>query len=300
MFPQTVVKALSEHDYEIVKYLNKGGFGTCYIVKSLKYEIQFVCKVSNDTTGDFIREQKALTSFDHPNIVRVYDAFTYEKYLFLILEYCSGGSLLSLINSHKKISVSQMLKYSRDIIQALDYMHGLGFAHCDIKPSNVLIDEFGRAKLCDFGLTIFTNQGKKQNNRICGSVNYMAPEMALNREYDPIKCDIWSLGVTLYHFATGKVPYNGNHLKYISAELKFDREDFKHVPEQMAFIIEKCLRLNQDERYTSRQLLKCIDQIPQLSSQSRSKSVSRPFTSAASHIIRPHPRVRGLTKSMIA
>lgn len=296
MFPETVEKAIEEHGYEIMKYLNKGGFGTCYIVKSKKYDMKFVCKVSNDTTGEFKRELNALTTFDHQNIVRVYDAFTYESYLFLILEYCPGGSLYSLLKENKKLPINQIMKYTKEIIEALEYIHSLGFAHCDLKPSNVLIDEFGRAKLCDFGLTILTKSGQYEINRVCGSVHYMAPEIALNREYDPKVADIWSLGVMLYFLGTGKLPYNGEHIKYIIAEMKFGKDELKNLPVQLRDIVEKCLKINPDDRASIKQLAADVNQRQNISPVSKIRSKTFGSTAYRS-IIKPHLRGRIVAKS---
>ncbi|OHS94546.1 hypothetical protein TRFO_39271 [Tritrichomonas foetus] len=184
-------------------------------------------------------ELYALTLLDHPNIIRVYDYFASNCYLFLILEYCNGGTLQDKINnceSYKKGEAPDpqvVFKIVESITSALKICHNSNIAHRDIKPENIFFDEYNRPKLADFGLSSLIGNDSMVNEA-CGSIGYLAPEIFANSScppesqrkcennqknasinidflknstYDPYKADIWSLGVTFYVMLTGHLPF---------------------------------------------------------------------------------------------
>ncbi|EAY18943.1 CAMK family protein kinase [Trichomonas vaginalis G3] len=157
------------------------------------------------------REVESLVQFDHPHIVKVYDVFSSETEMFIILEYCSGGSLESIVKSGKKITPKALFQYSKEISDAIYYIHSNGYEHCDIKPSNILLDQFGRIKLADFGLCCPCDDTttKKQ---YCGSLSFMSPESLVGKSCDPFKNDVWAFGVTLYYIIKRKLPFKGDNL----------------------------------------------------------------------------------------
>lgn len=128
----TIRPLLLDKGYELLDYINKGGFGSCYLVRSTKYQMNFVCKISQNPEyeskylNSFSREVNALTHLNHPNVVRVYDVFTIENYLAIILEYCSGGTLHSRLDEFTRIPIDKTINYTRQILDALCYMHSKG------------------------------------------------------------------------------------------------------------------------------------------------------------------------------
>ena len=208
---------LQDHGYGLIGPIGKGGFATCFKVSSLKYSDQtFVCKVGTLPTNlldgrhkasavnAYEQEIEALSSIIHPHVVKIYDHFIDSSYLFLILEYCTNGSLDQVIEKHGGVPPHQLLTLVKQFASALAYCHSIRLAHHDIKPANLLLDFFGRVKLADFGLAA------KQSN-LCetysGSLAFMAPEVLEKKPYDPFKADIWSFGATVYNMATGELPF---------------------------------------------------------------------------------------------
>lgn len=259
---EEIASILKEHGYEFKNYINKGAFGFCYLVRSNKYGIDFVCKCTFNCQSNqsfitsYEREVKALLNLNHPHIVRVYDIFTEGNFLFLIMEYCSGGSMQSMIEQKKVDPKSHSsLQILHQVINAINYMHERGFAHCDIKPSNILIDEFGRAKLADFGLTHFVGSaGQDNETNYGGSFSFMAPELLKYKKCDPFKSDVWALGVTLYYFFTRHLPFKGKSMEQMLCQIQAGPFPVKGCPKYMTQIIEGCLRYSASKRLTITQI----------------------------------------------
>ncbi|EAX92088.1 AGC family protein kinase [Trichomonas vaginalis G3] len=259
---EIILDILNHRDYNFLGYINKGGFGCCYLVRSLKYNMNFVCKVVPDDDYDksflmsYKREVEALTKFNHPNIVCVYDVFNSNNFLFIILEYCNGGSLQDFIEKYPNgVNYEKCKQYANQIVDALSYMHNLGYAHCEIKPSNILIDEFGRVKLADFGLSHIDDFKNKSTVGPCGgSLCFMSPEILLNKSNDPFKSDIWVLGVTIYYLASSKIPFKGKNLNAILREIEFGPQMINDIPEDLWTFIENCLKIEPTEIPSSQQL----------------------------------------------
>ena len=130
-----------------------------------------------------------------------------DKYLFMILEFCPGSiSRLAKSKPNKIIPMPELLKYAQQIISALKYCHSKRIAHLDIKPSNILMDNFDRPKIGDFGLSIIV-RGSGKREGFAGSLYFVCPEIINKQVYDPFKADAWSLGITLYQLAYGRSPW---------------------------------------------------------------------------------------------
>ena len=203
-------KTLDEHGYKLENKLGRGGYASVYRVKSEKYACDFVVKVQKhkgDVPIDKENEIRALISLNHPNILCMYEYFADDHYLYLILEYCSGGSLADLVRNHGPLRGEQLTYVCRKVTEGLIACHEAHIAHRDIKPANILIDQYGRPKLSDFGLSDVYEQGSLLKSR-AGSLAFLAPEVLRRSEgHDPFKADIWALGVTFYYIATGHLPW---------------------------------------------------------------------------------------------
>ena len=204
---------LAQHGYSLIKKIDEGGFGSVSTVSSTKYQnVTFVAKCmkipGNKTEIEsFNHEIAVLRSVCHPNIVQLYDHFSEDGVFVLILEYCEGGSLDSYLR-HSKISHQHLTVIFKEILSGLSALHSMGIAHRDIKPKNILIDKYGRAKLADFGLANF---GETGGPKWAGSVCFMAPEIInLANGANLLKADIWSLGITFFVAATGRKPWEGS------------------------------------------------------------------------------------------
>ncbi|OHT06357.1 hypothetical protein TRFO_05537 [Tritrichomonas foetus] len=178
---------------QIVHQMNSHGNG--------QIPIQTSQNDSNDEMNNDV-ELKALVQLNHPNIIRVYDVINTSEAQYLFLEYCSKGTMKDMcVNG---LSKKNFVHYAIPILQALDACHQNSIAHRDIKPENILLDEYERPKLADFGLSSMNNI---ENQSLAGSLPYMAPELIQNKVYDPIKADIWSLGITFFYMLCGRTPW---------------------------------------------------------------------------------------------
>ena len=205
---QQITKTLEEHQYSYIKVIGKGGFGSVHLVSSNKYIRNFVAKVVLRKSQNEVQSNEivSLMSLIHPHIISMYEYFYDETFLYMILEYCPGGSLSTYVKEYGKIKPPQLYQIAAQIISAVKECHSHNIAHRDIKPSNILIDANGRVKLSDFGLSV---QNYDNGNDFCGSTPFMAPEIFKKMPYDPKKADVWAIGITLYYIGTGRTPWKG-------------------------------------------------------------------------------------------
>jgi len=157
----------------------------------------------------FFREGRAAATLDHPNIVRVFDMNREGKLLYIVMEYVEGVSLQQLIEKDGRRSIAAAASYAHQVALGLQHAHERGLVHRDIKPGNTLVDRFGVAKLLDLGLVRSESDhdskltSKLAGRTILGTVDYLAPEQALDSSNVDIRADIYSLGATLYFLLAG-------------------------------------------------------------------------------------------------
>ena len=180
---------------------------------------------SPDTVERFRREIKAISALDHPNFVIAHDADDADGIQFLVMEFVAGLDLAQLIAEEGPMSPQQALGVVQQVTDALEYAHGEGITHRDIKPHNIILtpDEYGgvgHAKVLDLGIARFdsvlggsadgmTRATMTQTGTIVGTVDYMSPEQAVNSRHADARSDIYSLGCTLYFLTTGKPLHPG-------------------------------------------------------------------------------------------
>lgn len=138
--------------------------------------------------------------------MKYYETYVDEKYIYLVMEYIDGGELFDKIaqQENQVFSEEMAANFMRKLFSALNHMHAQGVVHRDIKPENIMLTKSDELKLIDFGLSKKQEGGQKLKT-IAGTPYYMAPEV-LNEQYDS-KCDTWSLGVLLYVFMSGYLPF---------------------------------------------------------------------------------------------
>ena len=158
----------------------------------------------------FVKEAKNLSMLSHPNIVKVIDVFQENGTDYYVMEYLEGGSLRDLVKKNGPLSESVAIKYITSVGNALSYMHTMKhMCHLDVKPSNILIDKDGNAKLIDFGISkSYDNEGNQTSSTPVGISKGFAPleqyQQAM-QDFSP-QTDIYALGATLYYLLTGVVP----------------------------------------------------------------------------------------------
>src|SRR5262247_898264 len=212
--------------YRIVSCLGKGGMGEVYRARDTKLDRTMALKIlPADLSTDaermrrFIREAKAASALNHPNVAHIYEIGEAEGLSFIAMEYVEGQTLAARINGHP-LKVSEAVEIGSQIADALDEAHRKGITHRDIKPANVMLNERGQVKVLDFGLakiapptgqavaSDISTMAKTASGVVMGTVPYMSPEQALGREVDH-RSDLFSLGIALYETATGRMPFVG-------------------------------------------------------------------------------------------
>ncbi|KAJ6250240.1 serine/threonine-protein kinase gin4-related [Anaeramoeba flamelloides] len=165
------------------------------------------------------REISILKLLKHPNLMRLYDVYETSKYLYLIMEYVSGGELFDLLVSKGSLSHQKTLRIFQQIIYGLSYLHERLICHRDLKPENLLLDSNHCIKIVDFGMA----QIMKNNSLLktsCGSPHYASPEVISGLEYDGKKADVWCCGIILFALLSGRLPFDSKNIKRLLLKIK--------------------------------------------------------------------------------
>jgi hypothetical protein len=204
--------------YEVQEFIGQGAMGVVYRAYHVQLERPGAVKVLQalspgpDTTARFRHEAQAIAQMRHSNIVNVYDFGEFEGTPYMIVEYVPGGSLAERL-SHGPVNHAAALKYLHGIAAGLDYAHGLGIVHRDVKPANVLLEKDDTPVLADFGLAKLMQGSslKSMTGVTTGTPAYMAPEQVMGRQVGPA-ADRYSLATIAYEMLTGAIPFDGEGL----------------------------------------------------------------------------------------
>jgi serine/threonine protein kinase len=176
-----------------------------------------VMKIANDDPAarqEVIDEARSLMMLDHPNIVKVHAIDTHTGQPCFIMELMAGGSMKDKLDQDGRIGQMTALKTAHEITKGLKAAAKQGLLHLDIKPANIMYDGDGTAKLLDFGYALFGIDTMVARGEIPGTPYYVSPELVEQANPD-IRCDMYSLGCTLYHGLTGQPPFTGETIKHI-------------------------------------------------------------------------------------
>ena len=259
-------------NYELCNYLGKGGFGRVYKVRhklSNQYRAMKIiqCKSSSEHHSLTInKEINILKNLDHPNIIKVYEFYSSEKYVYIINELCTGGELFDKIVDVKHFSELVACNIMRQLFSAVAYCHENGVIHRDLKPENILIEnseekdkDFFHIKVIDFG-TCEILKKKKLTEQI-GTSFYIAPEVLKNGYNE--KCDLWSCGVILYILLCGSPPFYGKNEKEIFRKILDGNFTFRHkiwnkISNEAKNLVLKLLQVNPTKRISAKEALEDV------------------------------------------
>ena len=232
-------KILSHHYTDITKIAsaNFGDIFTCRhlptnTLRCLKTYSKEKLKTTNQ--NKFEEEVALISSFDHPNIFKIYEFYQDKKTFYLISEYLKGGELFNYITQGGDTSEKTVCVIMEQVLSAVNYLHAHDVLHRDLKPENIMLAQKGdihSIKLIDFGTSKYFDRNEKMTAPI-GTCYYMAPEM-IKRAYDE-RVDIWACGVIMYILLVGYPPFNGRtdidiFKSILHKPLIFDRDDWANI-----------------------------------------------------------------------
>eukprot|EP00262_Sarcandra_glabra_P016393 TRINITY_DN5329_c0_g6_i1.p1 TRINITY_DN5329_c0_g6~~TRINITY_DN5329_c0_g6_i1.p1 ORF type:complete len:289 (+),score=47.32 TRINITY_DN5329_c0_g6_i1:581-1447(+) len=201
-------------DFEIGRPLGRGKFGRVYLARERKSKYIVALKVLHKEQLEkyFLlhqlrREIEIQSNLNHPNILRLFAWFHDQDRIFLVLEYAARGELFKELRKSKYLSEKRSANYIASLAHALSYCHENHVIHRDIKPENLLVDMEGQLKIADFGWSV---QSRTKRNTICGTLDYLAPEMVEKRAHD-FAVDNWTLGILCYEFLYGAPPFESEN-----------------------------------------------------------------------------------------
>lgn len=237
---ERVKTTLSNHMYEYLRPIGRGGFASVHLVHSIRYNQEFAAKLIDINNINNRSEINTLMQLNGPNVIKMYETFEDDTYLYIILEYCEGGSFADFIREHGPLPREKLYRVCAKLIETLQQCHEKKIAHRDIKPANVLIDAWGRPKLADFGLAQFYSDDREGIN-FSGSKPYMSPELIMKTEYNPFAADVWALGITFYFFAYGRLPWSYADRKELENQVVMGMINYPYEPTYESNFIQ-CLR----------------------------------------------------------
>jgi serine/threonine protein kinase len=214
-------KVVEHNKYAKGKLLGKGGFAKCYVGTSLSsrtnYAIKLVAKsslVKPRAKQKLQSEIKIHRSLRHVHVVRFERVFEDKHNAYILLELCNNNSMSELMKRRKKVSEPEARFYMSQLINGLKYLHGKAVIHRDLKLGNLFLDAKMWLKMGDFGLATRLTHPSERKRTICGTPNYIAPEILDGKvEGHSFPVDIWSAGVVLYTLLVGKPPFESKDVK---------------------------------------------------------------------------------------
>lgn len=206
-------KSLTINDFMLLSVIGKGSYAKVLLVKKKDTNEIMALKVLKKEMVERRKQEEhvkterdVLVDTNHPFIAKLHCSFQNEKKLFFALEYCPGGELFNLLQKRKYFTEDQTRFYAVQILLALEYLHTKDVIYRDLKPENVLIDKDGYIRITDFGLSKRNIKGNKDAHSVCGTPEYLAPEVILKKGHGKA-VDWWTFGSILYEMLTGLPPF---------------------------------------------------------------------------------------------
>ncbi|KRW99450.1 Protein kinase-like domain [Pseudocohnilembus persalinus] len=216
----TVNGTIQIKKYQRGKQLGKGGFAKCYEVTSLETKRVQAAKIIPKATltktrarSKLISEIKIHKALHNPNIVNFEHVFEDQENVYILLELCPNQTLNEIIKRRKKLHELECMCYVVQILKALQYLHKSRVIHRDLKLGNIFLGGKLEVKLGDFGLATRLEFDEEKKRTICGTPNYIAPEILDDKSGHSYPVDIWSLGVIIYTLLIGKPPFETSDVK---------------------------------------------------------------------------------------
>ncbi|RCK67419.1 Serine/threonine-protein kinase KIC1 [Candida viswanathii] len=251
--------------YKRTEVIGRGKFGVVYKAYNKQSKQVVAIKVLNlDTDEDELidvqQEIQFLTELKNvPNITHYYGSILNDTKLWIIMDYCAGGSLRTLLKAGV-LEERYIAIVVRELLFTLSAVHKLGVIHRDLKAANILISKEGNVQLCDFGVAAKLTSNSSKRTTMAGTPYWMAPEVIRTGDSYNSKADIWSLGITIYEIATGNPPYcdkDASWAMQLISKQTPPRLEGREYSLALKECIALCLDENPDERPSADDMMKC-------------------------------------------
>jgi len=254
--------------YELTKTLGEGTFGK--VKKALNTETQeWVAikvldkeKIQKQNMGTQVKKEISIMKMvRHVHVVSLKEVLASRTKIFIVLELVTGGELFDKIVAEGKFNETVARKYFQQLVAGTAYCHKQGVCHRDLKPENLLLDEHENLKISDFGLSSLYEQAAGETDRrallhtTCGTPNYVAPEVLADRGYDGAMADTWSIGVILFVFLAGFLPFDEATMSALFK--KIQKAEFTYpswFTDDVKDLISKILVVDPKQRWTIPQI----------------------------------------------
>ncbi|MCE9527960.1 MAG: serine/threonine protein kinase [Planctomycetales bacterium] len=253
--------------YKLLSHLGSGQMSSVYLAEHVLMRQKRAIKVlpksrSFRNSSDvqlFHLEAQATARFDHPNLVRAFDVDNDGEQHFFVMEYVDGKTLQSMVDENGPLPFDVACNFIAQAAEGLGYAHQHGVVHCDVKPTNIMVDQEGMVRVLDLGLALHANAWRDSlsaahREEILRTANYLSPEQLVDSHKVDLRTDIYNLGCTFYFLLTGHPPFTAAslfqnaalHMLTMPVNVAESRPD---CPEDLSAICRKMLQKNPDLRY---------------------------------------------------
>ncbi len=253
--------------YKLIELLGRGGMGSVFLGEHIMMNRRVAIKVLGKQLGRepgslerFLSEARAIAALDHPNIVHAYNVDQEGDRYYIVMEYVDGVNLEQMVKRDGPLECALAADFTRQAAEGLAQAHKQKIVHCDIKPSNLVVNNQRVLKILDMGLARLVGRAESDNGKtdetVLGSVDYLAPEQALESEEFDHRADIYALGCTLYFLLTGRPPFpegtlHEKILKHQRVNPSPISELRKDAPQGLIEICERMMAKDPADRYQS-------------------------------------------------
>ncbi|CAF0938907.1 unnamed protein product [Adineta ricciae] len=261
--PNVILDPRTRTQYIKGKFLGKGGFARCYELTDVQTGQVFAGKVVPKSLlikphqrEKMQQEVSIHQSLRHKHIVQFYSYFEDENNVYIVLELCRRRSLMELHRRRKTVTEPETRYFVKQIVDACAYLHEKRIIHRDLKLGNLFLNDQMEIKIGDFGLATRMENDNDRKRTLCGTPNYIAPEV-INKKGHGYEVDIWSLGCVLFTLLLGKPPFETATLKDTYSKIR--KNEYKipenHISPESYSLIQRCLKHEPCERPTMRQIV---------------------------------------------
>ena len=250
--------------FQIVREIGRGGMGVVFLARDIALHRLVAIKVlrseyvgSEEHRERFRREARMTARLSHPNIVPVHSFGELDDLVYIVMKYVHGESLADRLRRDGTVGGEESQRIIRDLALALDYAHGEGVVHRDLKAENILLERpSGRPMLTDFGVALLrsVDPAPADSSRAFGTPHYMSPEQAAGELDLDGRSDLYSLGVLGYYMVSGALPFDGLTFESLAAKHIAEAHTpladlMPKLPARLAAGLERCLSKDRDARW---------------------------------------------------